>query len=97
MMTNWNAIKVATVPPPLRLLDMSQSCIRNELPRVDLGLVHPIHQLEVPPGQPCALGVERLRLGRLPQGAVFSRVLSIRNCLSTEVREHFLGQSAATT
>ncbi len=56
------------------------------LPAVDLGLVHPARQLEVPPGQPCVLGAERLRLGRIPQGAILSRVISIRNCLPTSVR-----------
>ena len=53
------------------------------LPAVDLGLVHPARQLEVPPGQPCLLGAERLRLGRIPQGAVLSRVISVRNCLQS--------------
>ena len=57
------------------------------MPSADLGLVHPTRQLEIPVGQPCALGVERLRLGRIPQGAVFSRVLSLRNCLSSEVSQ----------
>ncbi|CAN0346344.1 unnamed protein product [Ectocarpus sp. 6 AP-2014] len=51
------------------------------LPAVDLGLVHPARQLEVPSGQPCILGAERLRLGRIPQGAVLSRIISMRNCL----------------
>lgn len=59
------------------------------LPAVDLGLVHPARQLEVPPGQPCLLGAERLRLGRVPQGAVLSRVISIRNCLPTSVSPRF--------
>lgn len=58
----------------------------EELPHVDLGLGHPARQLEISPGQPCVLGVERLRLGRLPQGALLSRVLSIRNCLLHTVR-----------
>eukprot|EP00752_Nemacystus_decipiens_P004480 g4092.t1 len=53
------------------------------LPAVDLGLVHPARQLEVLPGQPCLLGAERLRLGRIPQGAILSRVISVRNCLTT--------------
>ncbi|CAB1120454.1 unnamed protein product [Ectocarpus sp. CCAP 1310/34] len=51
------------------------------LPAVDLGFVHPARQLEVPSGQPCILGAERLRLGRIPQGAVLSRIISMRNCL----------------
>lgn len=58
---------------------------REVLPALDLGLVHPVRQLEVPPGQPCLLGAERLRLGRIPQGAVLSRVISIRNCLQKSV------------
>ncbi|CAM9105839.1 unnamed protein product, partial [Scytosiphon promiscuus] len=59
----------------------------EKLPAVDLGLVHPARQLEITRGQPCVLGSERLRLGRIPQGAVLSRLISVRNCLSTSAVE----------
>lgn len=58
----------------------------DKLPDVDLGLVHPPRQLEIPPGQPCILGIERVRLGRIPQGALLSRIFSMKNRLVKSVR-----------
>lgn len=58
------------------------------LPGVNLGMVHPVRQLQRPQGQACLLGVERLRLGRMPQGSRFSRIVSLQNCLSAKVRGH---------
>lgn len=71
-------------PNQCRSLKTNKKC-SEDLPSVNLGLVHPPRQLEIPPRQPCVLGAERLRLGRIPQGAVLSRVVSIRNCLTTSV------------
>lgn len=47
--------------------------------------MHPVRQLHVPPGQACALGMERLRLGRMPQGALISRVVPVKNLLTDAV------------
>lgn len=73
-----NALNKVNLPP-------SNQTFSQKLPDMDLGLEHPSRQLEIPRAQYCVLSTERIRLGRIPQGVVLSRVVSIRNCLAATV------------